>query len=213
MRALALLLVPFALTAAACGQEARPAGDPTAADLPEGAAQAIFASGCFWCTEADFEKLDGVVEAVSGYTGGHVDNPTYRQVTGGGTGHHEAVRVIYDPDAVGYAALLDHYWRNVDPFDGGGQFCDRGPSYAPAIFTLDEDQADAARASRDRVSARFDREIAVDIEPAGDFWPAEDYHQDYAEKNPLRYSRYRLGCRRDQRLREIWGDEALGANG
>lgn len=137
MRILAVFAVPFALTAAACAQEevtSQTSVQPPEPVLPQGAEQAIFASGCFWCTEADFEKLDGVIEVVSGYTGGEEADPSYEDVIYGRTGHVEAARVIYDPDQIGYDRLLDHYWRNVDPFDGQGQFCDRGASYAPFIF-------------------------------------------------------------------------------
>ena len=209
------LVLPVFLFAAACGNEGASAQNQTAPepDLPQGAQQAIFASGCFWCTEADFEKLDGVLDVVSGYTGGDEADPSYQDVTGGRTGHVEAARVIFDPQEISYDRLLDHYWRNVDPFDDGGQFCDRGASYAPFIFPVNDTQMSAAQESLDQVQARFDQEIRVDIEPAGDFWPAEDYHQDYADENPIRYQRYRFGCRRDQRLREIWGEEAGGISG
>lgn len=208
MRSITAIL--FALLVSACDTASSSSASAQESSVPEGMETAIFASGCFWCTEADFEKLDGVSEAISGYIGGEVDNPTYMQVVRGGTGHIEAVQVVFDPDQVSYDALLDHYWRNVDPFDGTGQFCDRGESYAPAIFTLNSDQASQANESRDEIAARFEDPIAVRIEPADTFWTAEDYHQDYAEKNPVRYSRYRFGCRRDQRLREVWGDEAGG---
>lgn len=197
--------------ASACAQDSgafdQPAGPD--AELPAGLAQAVFASGCFWCTEADFEKLDGVVEVVSGFSGGDEPNPDYYDVVRGRTGHVEAARVIYDPAQISYAALLDHYWVNVDPFDGEGQFCDRGASYAPAIFVDGEGEQAAAHASVSEVEARFDRPVAVRIEPFGQFWPAGAEHQDYAETNPIRYSRYRFGCQRDQRLRQVWGDDAL----
>jgi peptide-methionine (S)-S-oxide reductase len=200
-----------AFAASACAQEpgdfAVPAG-PDAA-LPDGLSQAVFASGCFWCTEADFEKLDGVVEVVSGFAGGEVENPGYYDVVRGGTGHAETARVIFDPAVVSYEALLDHYWINVDPFDGAGQFCDRGSAYAPFIFPASTAQSEAARDSLAAVEARFERTVAVEIEPLEMFWPAEAYHQDYAEANPLRYQRYRFGCRRDQRLRQVWGSDAL----
>ncbi|AZU04970.1 peptide methionine sulfoxide reductase MsrA [Glycocaulis alkaliphilus] len=209
MRLLALIAAAFLM---ACSDSsagtAQEAGEPAA--LPDGQARAILASGCFWCTEADFERLDGVIDVVSGFTGGHVENPEYRQVVNGNTGHVEAVEIIYDPQIVSYEALLHHYWRNVDPFDGGGQFCDRGAAYAPAIFTLDEAQRAAAEASAAEVEARFGQPLAVRIREAEIFWPAEDYHQNYAANNPIRYQRYRFGCRRDQRLREIWGNEAGG---
>ena len=199
------------LTASACAQEAgeyaAPAG-PEAA--PQGLSHAVFASGCFWCTEADFEKLDGVVEVVSGFAGGEEANPSYNAVVAGETGHTEAARIIFDPNVVSYEALLDHYWVNVDPFDGRGQFCDRGASYAPFIFPVNAQQGEAARASLADVESQFDEPVAVEIEPLDMFWPAEAYHQDFAEQNPIRYQRYRFGCRRDQRLRDIWGERALG---
>jgi len=175
-------------------------------------AEAIFAGGCFWCMEPPFDKLDGVTSTVSGYTGGHTQNPTYKQVTRGGTGHFEAVRVTYDPDVVSYETLLQVFWRNVDPFDDGGQFCDRGDSYRTAVFYTSESQARAARASKRELEglARFDEPFVTPIVAAGEFYPAEDYHQDYYMKNPLRYKYYRWGCGRDDRLKEVWGDMAGG---
>ncbi|KGE05106.1 peptide-methionine (S)-S-oxide reductase MsrA [Pseudohaliea rubra] len=167
------------------------------------AAEALFAGGCFWCMEADFEKLEGVSEVVSGFTGGTLRNPSYR---GNHEGHYEAVRVSYDPAVVSYEALLEHFWHNIDPFDNRGQFCDKGPSYRTAIFATDE-QRPAAEASFAGVRARFPaQDIATELLPAGRFWPVEAYHQDYAEKNPLRYKYYRWNCGRDQRLEEIWGE-------
>ena len=172
---------------------------------PLRAAEAMFAGGCFWCMEADFEKLEGVGEVVSGFTGGTLQNPTYR---GNHEGHYEAVKVSYDPAVVSYEQLLEHFWHNIDPFDDRGQFCDKGPSYRTAIFATDE-QRPAAEASLAAVRARFaDREIATELLPAGRFWPVEAYHQDYAEKNPLRYKYYRWNCGRDQRLEEAWGEDA-----
>ena len=175
------------------------------ADLPDGLSHALFASGCFWCTEADFEGLDGVVEVVSGFAGGSEANPGYYDVVRGRTGHVESARIIYDPAVVSFSALLDHYWRNVDPFDGDGQFCDRGAAYAPAIFPVDDDQRALAEASKTAMAERFGRDIAVRIGTFDTFWPAGAEHQDYAVNNPIRYQRYRFGCRRDQRLRQIWG--------
>lgn len=167
-----------------------------------GAATAEFAGGCFWCMEADFEKKKGVLDVVSGFTGGTLKNPTY---SGNHEGHYEAIRVTYDPDELSYEDLLLHFWRNIDPFDNGGQFCDRGFSYRTAIFVADASEKEAAEASLARVAERFpDKDIATEILPTGEFWPVEDYHQDYAEKNPLRYKYYRWGCGRDQRLDEIW---------
>jgi peptide-methionine (S)-S-oxide reductase len=168
---------------------------------------AIFASGCFWCTEADFEKVEGVIGAESGYIGGHVDDPRYEQVSAGGTGHIEAVRVHFDPERVSYEALLAVYWRNVDPYTPNAQFCDKGPQYRSAIFPVDASQRAAAEQSRDALTARYpDRPaIVTEILPATRFWPAEAYHQDYYRKNPIRYRYYRNGCGRDRRLTELWG--------
>lgn len=167
------------------------------------AATAEFAGGCFWCMEADFEKKAGVIDVVSGFTGGTMKNPTY---SGNHAGHYEAVRVTYDPDTISYDDLLLHFWRNIDPFDDRGQFCDKGFSYRTAIFVGDDAERAAAETSLAKVAARFpDEAIATEILPASEFWPVEAYHQDYAEKNPLRYKYYRWGCGRDQRLEEIWG--------
>lgn len=168
-------------------------------------ATAIFAMGCFWCAEADFEKVDGVTDVVSGYTGGGVRSPTYEQVSAGGTGHYEAVRVTYDPAKVKYSELLSVFWKNVDPFDAAGQFCDKGESYRAAIFPASTSERKAALASRDYLIGFFKRDLATKIEPRGAFYPAEDYHQDYYKKNPIRYRYYRSRCGRDDRLAEVWG--------
>lgn len=172
-------------------------------------ATAIFAAGCFWCIEADFEKLPGVLAAESGYIGGHVANPSYKQVSAGGTGHTEAVRVTYDPGRVSYVQLLDHFWRNVDPTAKDRQFCDTGNQYRSGIYWQTEAERRAATQSRETLlkSGRF-REIHTEILEAGTFFPAEAYHQDYYKKNPIRYSYYRAGCGRDERLRELWGAQA-----
>ena len=171
-------------------------------------AVAIFAGGCFWCMEPPFDKLDGVISTTSGYIGGDVPNPTYEQVSAGATGHAEAVRVVYDPDEVGYEQLLEVFWHNVDPVDAGGQFCDRGSQYRSAIFHRDGRQERLAEASRERLaqSGRFEAPIATEIVPADTFYPAEDYHQDYYQEHPLRYRFYRFNCGRDARLEAIWGD-------
>jgi len=170
-------------------------------------AEAVFAAGCFWCVEEAFETVDGVTEAISGFTGGHVVNPSYKQVVRGGTGHTEAVKVVYDPRKVSYDALLDIYWHNVDPFDGGGQFCDRGQSYRPGIFVADKGQESSAKRTRDKVAMLFPgQEVAVEISPYVAFYPAEDHHQDYFVKNPTRYGYYKWGCGRKARLDAIWGD-------
>jgi peptide methionine sulfoxide reductase msrA/msrB len=171
---------------------------------------AFFAGGCFWCTEADFEKVPGVIEVVSGYTGGHTKNPTYEQTSAGGTGHVEAVRVTYDPARVSYGQLLTWFWRHVDPTDPGGQFVDRGDQYRSAIFYADEEQRRLAEASKETlaISAKFDKPIVTDILPLGEFYRAEEYHQDYYEKNPIRYKFYRFNSGRDQFLKKAWGEQS-----
>jgi len=171
-------------------------------------AYAVFAGGCFWCTESDFEKVDGVIDAISGYTGGHVKNPTYKQVSAGGTGHLESVKVIYDPSKVSYEQLLDYFWRHVDPTDPGGQFVDRGSQYRSAIFYANETEMRLAEKSKQRLAASgpFDNPIVTDILPLGEFYPAEDYHQNYYKKNPIRYNYYRYGSGRDQFLKKTWAD-------
>ena len=167
---------------------------------------AIFAGGCFWCVEADFDKVPGVKSTTSGYTGGQIANPTYEQVSAGGTGHVEAVQVVYDPAVVTYEALVEHFWRTIDPFNARGQFCDIGESYRPVIFAANEQQRLAATRSRDRLQTQFKQKIVVEIAPAVAFYPAEGYHQDYYTKNPVRYRFYRWNCGRDSRLASIWGD-------
>lgn len=169
---------------------------------------AIFAGGCFWCVESDFDKVPGVVETMSGYTGGILANPTYEQVTAGGTGHREVVRITYDPNTVTFAELLTVFWHSVDPTDGGGQFCDRGESYKTAIFTGDEDERRLAEESKQAAAEVLGTEIATTIEPAGPFYPAEGYHQDYYKKSRLKYEYYRWACGRNQRVEEVWGEDA-----
>jgi peptide methionine sulfoxide reductase msrA/msrB len=171
--------------------------------------EAIFAGGCFWCMEPPFEKLDGVKEAVSGYTGGHKEDPTYKEVSAGGTGHVEAVKVIYDPSEVSYETLLEVFWRQVDPTDAGGQFVDRGSQYRSAIFYLSEGQKALAEKSKEALadSGRFDKPIVTEILPAGKFYRAEDYHQDYYKKSSIRYKVYRYGSGRDKFLEKAWGGE------
>ena len=178
------------------------------ASAADGTAKATFAGGCFWCMEGPYDKIPGVESTVSGYAGGHVEDPTYEQVSSGGTGHAEVVQITYDPEMVDYATLLEVYWRNIDPFDGTGQFCDRGSSYRPAIFYHNEEQRRTARESRKAIAERFENDIEVEIEALDEFYPAEQYHQNYYEKNPLRYKFYRTTCGRDGRLKEIWDDEA-----
>jgi peptide-methionine (S)-S-oxide reductase len=172
-------------------------------------AVAIFAGGCFWCVEADFDKVPGVLSTTSGYIGGSVPNPTYRQVSAGGTGHAEAVRIVYDPSRVSYEGLLKVFWHNIDPFTTNAQFCDVGSQYRSAIFYLDHRQKQLAEGSKVVVARRFaPRRIATEIAPAGEFYPAEEYHQDYYRKHELKYEFYRWNCGRDARLKEVWGDEA-----
>ena len=179
-------------------------------DLAPDEAAAVFAGGCFWCMEPPYDAIDGVVATISGYTGGHVENPTYRQVSRGGSGHYEAVIVVYRPAEVSYRELLDVYWVNIDPLDAGGQFCDRGSSYRSAIFYRTPEQRRVAEESRRRLeeSGRLRGEIVTEILPAGEFYVAEEYHQDYYIKTPLRYRTYRSGCGRDARLEYLWGADA-----
>ena len=168
---------------------------------------AIFAGGCFWCVESDFDKVEGVVDTVSGYTGGTMQNATYRN-----HGQHiEAVRITYDAEIVSYEQLLYVFWRTVDPTDAGGQFCDRGHTYNTRIFAVDEAQELAARESKAALAGRLPGPIVTEIVPASDFWVAERGHQNYYKKNPARYNHYRTGCRRDARVAALWGDEAIYA--
>jgi peptide-methionine (S)-S-oxide reductase len=173
-----------------------------------GQAAAVFAGGCFWCMEPPFDALEGVVATTSGYIGGQVARPTYEQVTAGGTGHIEAIHVLFDPSRISYARLLEVFWRNVDPLDAGGQFCDRGESYTTAIFAQGAAQRRLAEASKAEVEGRLKRQLATPIRDAAPFWPAEEYHQDYYLKNPARYRFYRWNCGRDARLKAVWGSEA-----
>lgn len=170
----------------------------------------VLAGGCFWCLENDLEKLPGVVEAVSGYSGGHVPNPSYRQVSSGNTGHLEVVEVTFDSQVLPLEDLLQVFWRNIDPLDDKGQFCDRGEQYTSAIFVATDQQRDLAEASLDAVQAQLsDETVVTPILPAATFYPAEDYHQNYAKKNPIAYRYYRWSCGRDGRLKEVWGDTTL----
>ncbi len=173
-------------------------------------ARATFGGGCFWCMEPPYDKLEGVLQTVSGYAGGDVEDPTYEQVTAGGTGHVEVVQVTYNPEKITYEELLDVYWPETDPTDAGGQFCDRGESYRPVIFYHDGQQKQLAEASKANLaeSKPFDEPIMTTIEPLEDsFYPAEDYHQNYYEKNPIRYKFYRYNCGRDKRLEQLWANE------
>jgi peptide-methionine (S)-S-oxide reductase len=173
-------------------------------------ANATFAGGCFWCMQKPFDDLPGVVSTTVGYAGGTKKNPTYEEVSSGGTGHAESVQVVYDPAKVSYVMLLDVFWHNIDPLARNGQFCDHGTQYRTAIFFHDDVQKRAAEDSKNAIEAsgRFKLPVATEIVPAGAFWPAEDYHQSYYRKNPIRYRIYRSGCGRDARLKELWGPEA-----
>lgn len=169
--------------------------------------KAVFAGGCFWCMEHPFDELAGVVSVTSGYTGGNQKNPTYEQVSSGGTGHAEAVEVVYDPAKVSYKRLLEVFWRNIDPTDPKGQFCDKGTQYRSGIFYHGEEQRKAAEESLRELEKTkpFPEKLVTRIEAATEFWPAEEYHQHYYKKNPLRYRYYRAGCGRDARLKTLWG--------
>jgi len=168
-------------------------------------AKATFAGGCFWCMEPPFDKLEGVESTTAGYIGGRMRNPTYEQVSNGGTGHAEVVQVAYDPSKITYEKLLDVFWHNVDPVDAGGQFCDRGDQYRTAIFYHSEDQKRLAEQSKLKFASQLEKQIATEIVTAGEFYQAEGYHQDYYVKNPVRYKFYRWNCGRDQRLEKLWG--------
>jgi peptide-methionine (S)-S-oxide reductase len=174
------------------------------------AEKTVLAGGCFWCMEADFEKLEGVSDVVSGFTGGQLENPTYN---GNHQGHYEAVEITYDADKISYQALLDYYWVNIDPFDGRGQFCDKGSSYLSAIFVANAEEKKIAEQSKAAIVAQFpDKRVVTPILPAAVFYPIkgnESYHQDYAKNNPIRYKAYRWNCGRDKRLRAIWGDKSV----
>lgn len=170
---------------------------------------AIFAGGCFWCMEPPFDKLDGVISTTSGYTAGHKKNPTYKEVSAGSTGHTEAIQIKYDPEKITYSELLDVFWKNIDPVAVDRQFCDAGSQYRSGIYYLNEKQQAEVNRSLQELNRNkpFAGEIATEILPASTFYPAEDYHQDYYQKNPLRYKYYRFACGRDQRLEEIWGSK------
>ena len=175
--------------------------------------KAVFAGGCFWCMESDFEKLEGVTDVISGFTGGTIKNPTYR---GDHSGHYEAVEISYDPEIITYEKLLAHFWVNIDPFDARGQFCDKGHSYLSAIFVANEKERKLAEKSRMKVVSQFpDKKVITPILDASTFYPIkgdESYHQDYYKKSPIRYNFYRYSCGRDKRLKEIWGDQAKSSS-
>ena len=207
------LLPALTLAAALFAGLAQAAPAPNDAFTPQvgdDRAVAIFAGGCFWCMEEAFDPIEGVKQTISGYTGGHVADPSYDDVTAETSGHAEAVKVVYDPRRVSYDHLLQVFWHNVDPTDAGGQFCDRGDSYRSEIFAVDSAQMKAAKASKQQLqnADNAPEPIVTDIEPAVTFYPAEDYHQNYYEKNPLRYKFYRNACGRDRTLDKLWGEAA-----
>lgn len=200
LTSLLLSILPLSLSGIAYS-----AADPAAS--AKGLATATFAAGCFWCVESDFDKVQGVVSTTSGFTGGEKKNPTYEQVSEGGTGHTEAVQIMYDPKKVSYAQLLNVFWRNVDPLDAKGQFCDKGDQYRSAIFYHNKEQKQAVEQSKAALekSERFEKPIVTQIASAAPFYAAEEYHQNFYKKNPLRYKFYRFNCGRDARLEELWG--------
>lgn len=217
-RLLASSVLILAGLLAACeptaAQAPKPQSEPqpraqASAQATENLGVAIFAGGCFWCTESDFDKVPGVIETTSGYIGGHVDNPTYEQVSAGTSGHIEAVRVRFDPSKTSYLKLLEAFWPTIDPVTANAQFCDRGPQYRSAIFYSNAAEQQQAEASKDALqkSARLPAPVVTELLAASTFYPAEDYHQDYYLRNPLRYSYYRNGCGRDQRLEQLWGKQ------
>lgn len=203
--AAAAVAVAFLAVSAAGAQTSQ----PDASKSPEAGPYAVatFAGGCFWCMEPPYDAVDGVISTVSGFMGGTTPKPTYYQVTAGGTGHIEVIHVTYDPKKVSYAKLLEVYWRNIDPYDAGGQFCDRGESYTTAIFTHTEEQRKLAEESKAELmrSGPLKQPIATVVRDAGPFTAAEEYHQDYYIKNPVRYKYYRYRCGRDARLEAVWG--------
>ena len=195
---LSIVLFGCLLVGSPAWTEEKPVDKPTIA---------IFAGGCFWCMESPFDALPGVISTISGYTGGHSENPDYKDVSNGKTGHFEAVQVTYDPAKVSYRQLLDIFWRNIDPFDDDGQFCDKGEQYKAAIFYSGEQEKQLAEASKAALKLKFaEQTIVTAIKPASKFFPAEDYHQDYYLNNPKKYKFYRFTCGRDQRLSQVWGD-------
>lgn len=208
----ALSLMIFAVSGAALlsAQPAPTKTQPATATKPsDGLETATFSSGCFWCTESDFDKVKGVKETISGFMGGTTKNPTYEEVSRGNTGHAETLQLKFDPKVVSYKQLLDYYWHHVDLLDGDGQFCDRGNQYRPVIFVHTPEQRKLAEESKAAIdkSGRFDKPVAVQIVDASAFTPAEDYHQNYHETHPLKYRYYRYACGRDARIKQLWGDE------
>ena len=200
----------FAFGGWAGAQGPTPAAPPQAPAAAAGTQKAVFAGGCFWCVESDFDKVDGVLSTTSGYTGGKTPNPTYEQVSGKHTGHAEAVEIVFDPKKVSYEKLVEHFWRTIDPTTKDRQFCDGGSPYRTAIFAQDAAQLRIAQASKVALDKAkpFKEPIVTEVLMGGPFYVAEDYHQDYYKKNPVRYNYYRLSCGRDARLKELWGSQA-----
>ena len=184
------------------------AGGISSADAADEKAAAIFAGGCFWCVESDFDKVPGVISTTSGYIGGKAETANYKTITSRPTGHYEAVRIVYDPSKVSYRKLLSIYWRSVDPTDDGGQFCDRGHSYKTAVFVKNDKQRETAVATKKKAEEVLGKKIVTKVLKAGPFYKAEDYHQNYYKRNPVRYKVYRYRCGRDQRIKSLWGSEA-----
>jgi len=213
-RGLLAALALAVLTACSPQKPAPPAASvpvaPQAVVATGPTAKAVFAGGCFWCVESDFDKVPGVLSTISGYTGGKTENPTYQEVSSHTTGHAEAVEIVFDTNRVSYETLVEHFWRTIDPTTKDRQFCDVGSPYRTAIFAQDDAQMQIAQASRAALekSKPFDAPIVTEVVKADTFYPAEEYHQDYYIKNPVRYSYYRNGCGRDARLRQLWGDAA-----
>ncbi|MEO0883672.1 MAG: peptide-methionine (S)-S-oxide reductase MsrA [Pseudomonadota bacterium] len=201
--------VSFVVVASAQSEPTAPADPAPVVETDRVLAEAIFAGGCFWCVESDFDKVEGVLETISGYTGGALESPTYRQVAKENTGHYEAVKIVYDSEVVSYSELVEYFWRHVDPTDAGGQFCDRGSSYRTAIFAATPEEREIAEQSKLAIdeSQVLSTPIVTPVIDAATFWPAEDYHQDYYLKNPIRYELYRNGCRRDARIGQVWSRE------
>lgn len=197
LKSLLRIAVIFLIVGGVVHAAQRPGSTPTA--------KATFAGGCFWCMEPPYDELEGVISTISGYIGGTKKNPTYEQVSAGTTGHTEAVQITYDPAKISYEKLLEVFWRNIDPLTANAQFCDSGSQYRSGIFYHDEAQKKLAEASKKRIQTRFKQPVVTEITAASEFYPAEDYHQDYYKKNPIRYKIYRYGCGRDQRLEELWG--------
>ena len=204
---LAILVPGLVLLGFLNSKESRGAGEEPGAGVVPGTQVATFAGGCFWCMQPPFDKIEGVISTVVGYTGGRTENPTYEEVSYQDTGHAESIQVTFDPAKVTYEQLLDVFWHNIDPLARDRQFCDVGAQYRSAVFTHDATQQRLATESKKQLedSGRFSQPIATQIVPASTFYPAEDYHQDYYRKNPIRYKFYRFNCGRDQRLRELWG--------